>query len=397
MSRKWPTLRNTTTSLVLDENLAPSFPAPFGQQYFVLPTERPEYVFTERLHPATEIDWQCGNLSQANYDELWAFWGTTLARGSMDFTAIDHERRMLFDASWTTWSKTWKRLRGGVQDVPLRIASPYPWTLPIHAAYTTDTPGSTLVSHTLDTSENLTLSGSGELIDYATSTEVLRKNGYALRTKDKYSSPPVGASNNSMSFSRGMGDSSISVFGQFKINGTMSAGATVRFVELADSSNVSPNAYIRLYMTDNSGTLNIFAGWGEGATTETIQITGDKTMNTWYDVGVSHDAVSGKTYLYFAASVTAAQWSRSNDFLYSASPVSVPLSLVSSDTAFPSTVTWTTCNLVRGAAANVWSYTGYAYGQNVFIFNGHMTPHHFNFMRRVSHMWNNKTTGTWPK
>jgi len=395
MSRAWPKLRHETASLNLDLALAPSFPANAGTRYYTFPTEWPAYVTTERLTPATEVSWALRNVKDVS--EPWAFWDTTLARGTLDFTLIDHEGKMLFDTVWPSWDKTWSKLRGGVHNVDMQMVSPFPRTLPVFGAYLTDTSGDVLVDHGLDTSVDLALTSSGLLINKATDSHVLRSNGYALRLADGDSSAPVGASNDAVSFSAGMGDGSISVFGQFKIRGTMNAGATVRLVELADSSATTPSNYMRLYMTDNSGTLNVFLGWSKAGASEIIQITGDKTMTTWYDVGMSHDAVSGKTYLYFAPSVITTQWSLSDNFLYNSTPVSVPLSLVSSDTAFPSTVTWTRLRVMRGAASNVWSTAGYAYGQNMFVFNGHMTPHHFNFMRRVSHMWNNKTTGTWPK
>ena len=117
------------------------------------------------------------------------------------------------------------------------------------------------------------------------------------------------------------------------------------------------------------------------------------TNSTWYDLGFTYDAITQKSFLYFAASGTASGFT---NFLDGETDITEGIGEENNTDAKPQDVAWTGVNLLKELTNDVVADGSNVYIQNPMVFDGRMSEHDFNTMRRLTHLWNQKTT-VYPK
>lgn len=378
-----PYLRYETTNEALDGISGPVFPNRFGGRFYSRPGDKRLYGTTERLHGTTNESWNIEDIKKTRRDEIWDFWNTTLERGYHDCTLIDNRKRMLFDTSWNDWSEVWKKGRGGIHDIDIDYQSPAIWTSPLFGAYPLT--ANNFNEHML-TGDDLSLDG-GTLVNYAADNDILRQNGYALRlegdTATAYGATGTVSWNTTV-------DNSISVYCQFMIDTINNTGTPYVYLWwLTDGTN-----YVRLKAEYNDASTGVFImELSNGGSTSTMTTLGTFNYGTWYDVGFTYNAQNDYVAIYFTSSGTTTF----TDYFDDETNIDNQLEDTLSAAVYPAQTAWNTVRLLREAATGELLATEYAYLQNVFFIDSYISPIEFNTFRRWCYVWNNKTSGTWPK
>jgi hypothetical protein len=308
---------------------------------------------------------------------------------------IDHRGRCLFDASWNAWKTSFQKGRGCTGNVTLDFESPFPWSAPLFAMYPSTT--NNMANHLLDTTKNLALGNCGAMVLNSADSNVLRLNGYALTYSDNSDAYAARVSN--ASFRSGNENSSISVACQFRVP-LLVLGDEFDIFNITDGANVF-RAYAKRY---DASTAYINFEWQKsGFSAEVVQVSAlteiGFTYDTWYDIGFTFDSINAEFHAYYVASASSASaWAKTNNFLNGLTTLTDGIKSDTSPTNYPTGVGWTTITVGGGSDADIFTNAGAkAYIQNVMIFDDFISPFEFNFYRRLWHMWNSKTTGTWPK
>jgi hypothetical protein len=396
-----PYLRYGTTMRALADALAPVFPNPRGTKYHTVIDDRAEYVETTRKHGTTDVSWQVQNLLKPSRDLLWDFWDTTLSKGLYDVTLIDNRARMLFDVSWGAWQERWSKQRGGNHNITLDLQSPVPWTLPCLGAW----PCITFNPYNHNLSGEILSMTDGEMKTHAQDSNVLSETGYGLKTTGIIDSGAQLGASLATQWTPGNGNCSISFFCQAMITGYLTEKPGGGWY------NYNPLDFIRL--TASNGSYFSLGGGFAGCNyitptisdgTNIIQIRkADNNRvpmydNSWFDLCFAYDAVNQEYRFYYKM----ADLSNFVDYFsgltsYEGSDHGMAYTQVvtSGNTFIPNVSQWTELKLSNEAVADILDNKS-IYLQNIFVFDGFMSPADFNTMRRLCFMWNNKTTGSWP-
>jgi hypothetical protein len=366
-----PYFRYESTSLDLAAGVYnPSFPVQAGLSLHSYATEKPKYTITNRLYGTTAINWRSENVKQDDRGTIYDFWNDTLSGGYYDFTVIDNRSRLLFEASWNDWRENWKKLRGGLHDIDYNIEASVPWTPPIWGAYLIQ--DSTLNNFTLQGS-NFSGLGSGATIPTnSTDSNVLRLNGGALKVTPNAGATQIGASAN-VEFKKSDKNGSFSMFCQAMNFKDLSVGRVYPISMLSGS---------------NSFRIGIEApDIIKGFLNSTV-LTVNKTMDigVWYDLCFTYDGTTRVLYLYAMESGTGSTFT---DFL---SDTSTLLDELASTSVTVGIDEWDTINLIQETFPTAIPSDGAVYVQNAMFIDGFVTPFDFNFLRRLCHLWNGKTT-----
>ena len=117
------------------------------------------------------------------------------------------------------------------------------------------------------------------------------------------------------------------------------------------------------------------------------------TNSTWYDLAFTYDAITEKSFLYFAASGTASGFT---DFLDGETDITEGIGEENNQDATVQDIAWTGINLLKELTSDVVADGSNVYIQNPMVFDGRLSEHDFNTLRRLCYLWNLKTT-TYPK
>lgn len=392
-----PYFRYESTLLNLRTGMrAPMFPTPLGLSLHSYVTDKYSYTTTSRMYGTTKLTYTIRNIKRDDFDIIKDFWETTLDNGYNDFTIIDNKSRLLFDASWRTWSFTWSKQRGGVYTINIDIDAPVPWTLPVRAAYCMQLNTTTAVPVTLHT---LNQQGSyftydhintqdGDIVEYSGDTNCLRKyGGVLILAGDSESSQLTGGTLKVNWGSKING--SLSMFCQFRATPT-TFDDKLLLVQIKNDDESSEYALCQWTDGDNQS----FCGRINGNIVQrSVGLNHFTTLGTWYDCAITYDAHNGNVYVYICESGTASF----TDFLSGSTDQTEQIGTYMSTPTTPSNHGYTEINILKedNTGGIIDGYN--AYLQNIFIFDGHLTPMHFNMMRRLCNMWNNKTTEIYPK
>lgn len=358
--------------------IAPNFPVQSGLSLHTYPSGKMSYVTSSRLYGNTNFAYTIKNVKRDDLETIKEFWDSELSQGYYDFTIIDNRARMLFDASWIEWRKRWRKKYGGIYDVIIDVDSSFPWTPPCLGAYLMT--NNNLNNHTLQGS-NLTVTD-GVLTTNDSDSNVLRLNGYALKmTGDGGSSQLTGATG-VVDWKSNI-EGSLSIFCQFR--GVDHVTNRVNLVQLTNSGNTISYA---LWQTDTEfgGDVNgNFVGVSAG-TYHAI------STGTWYDCAISYDAHNENIYIYIAPSALTSF----TDFRSGSTDITDGTGSYMSTPTAPSVSGYNVVNLLADSGLGGIETSEDGYLQNVFVFDGHITPMYFNTLRRLCYMWNNKLQ-EWPK
>jgi hypothetical protein len=357
--------------------MAPNFPVQSGLTLHTYPSGKNSYTTTSRLHGNTNFTYTIKDVKRDDLETIKDFWNT-LSQGYYDFTIIDNRARMLFDASWITWRKRWRKQYGGIYDIIINIDSSFPWTPPCLGAYLMTT--NNLNNHTLQGS-NLTVTD-GALTTQDSDSNVLRSTGYALKMTGNGTSSLLTGATGTVDWKSNI-EGSLSIFCQFR--GVAHDTQRVNLVQLTNSINT--NSYA-LWQTDTEfgGEINgSFVGVSAG-TYHAI------STGTWYDCAISYDAHNDNIYVYIAPSALTSF----TNFRSGSTDIADGTGTYMSVPEPPSATGYTVVNLLTDSGTGGIANGEDGYLQNVMVFDGHITPHYFNTLRRLCYMWNNKTQ-EWPK
>jgi len=370
-----PYFRYETSSLNLKTGMrAPNFPVQSGLSLHTYATEKYSHTTTTRDYGTTSFTYVIKGVKRDDLEIIKSFWETTLDEGYYDFTVIDNKNRMLFEASWNNWRKVWYKRRGGVYDVYVDIESTVPWTLPVIAAY--PMVANNLNDHTLQ-GNDLTLTDAVLASD--TDPNVIRSNGYCLRMDgDSLVSQLTGATGTT-SFSSKSGGS-LSIFCQFRRANTIS-----HRLRLAQITNEAETIDFTVWQSSSQ--------FGGQINNEPVGVAQDVyhtiVSDTWYDCAITYDSHNSTPYVY----ITPSQITTFTNFLYGSTDITDHIGSYMEVPGAPNTGGYTKINLLKEDADGGLVEDGaYGYVQNVFFFDGHMTPMMFNMMRRLCFLWDNATT-----
>lgn len=353
---------------------APNFPIRSGLSLHSYTTEKYGYTITSRMYGTTRFNYEIKNIQKDDYDDLQHFWESTIFTGYEDMTIIDNKGRMLFESSWLTWRATWSKRNGGTYTIYIDIESSVPWTLPCLAAWTFA--NNDVDEYTKD-NDNLTLD-SGVLVDYATDTAINRAYGSALKLTGDSGTSQLTGGTCPINWKH-CGDQSITIFCQFKpvsISGDR--------VIIAQATNSSGSLDFTLWQTTTQfgGRVNDSYVGTEDGTFHVI------STSYWYDAAITYDAHNDTTYVYIVRTDTSGSFTH---FLDGAADLIDGIGSYMIASPVPSINSYTTVNLLKDDTINGATSGQSGYLQNVFFFNGFLSPMDFNTMRRLCYMWNSKT------
>jgi len=365
---------------------APSFPAQEGLSLHSYITEKPFYTVTTRKHGTTAFAWQTNGAKQTDRDTIEDFWYTTLTEGYENFTIIDHRKRMLFEASWNDWIERWTKRNGGVYDITYQIESPIPWTLSTFGIYPMVT--AALINHNLS-GNNLTASN-GSYVQNSVDASVLRLNGYALKMEGDGSSSGLLGASGTVEWVRTTKHNHITLFCQFMADAVLQTG-NLAILEVAHSSNV-----FRIGLKENAGANALFGKIVNNADSAEVRkgtsTYHELTSGTWYDLAFTYDAITQKSFLYFAESGD----SSFTEFLSGETDITEGIGSTNNQDCTVQDIPWTACNILKELTSDVVGDGNNVYVQNPMVFDGTLSPHDFNTLRRLTFLWNKKTD-TYPK
>ena len=116
------------------------------------------------------------------------------------------------------------------------------------------------------------------------------------------------------------------------------------------------------------------------------------TAGTWYDLAFTYDAITQKSFLYFAESGD----SSFTEFLSGETDITEGIGSTNNQDCTVQDIPWTACNILKELTSDVVGDGNNVYVQNPMIFDGTLSPHDFNTLRRLTFLWNKKTD-TYPK
>lgn len=116
------------------------------------------------------------------------------------------------------------------------------------------------------------------------------------------------------------------------------------------------------------------------------------TNSAWYDLAFTYDANTEKSFLYFAESGD----SSFTDFLSGETDITEGIGEYGNQDATVQSIPWTACNLLKELTNDVVADGSNVYIQNAMVFDGFVSSHQFNTLRRLCYLWNKKTD-TYPK
>lgn len=116
------------------------------------------------------------------------------------------------------------------------------------------------------------------------------------------------------------------------------------------------------------------------------------TNGTWYDLAFSYNAITQKSYLYFAASGD----SSFTEFLNGETDISEGIGEYGNADCTVQDIPWTGCNMLKELTNDVVADGSNVYIQNAMVFDGFLGSHDFNTLRRLNYLWNKKSE-TYPK
>ncbi len=363
-------LKYEATELPLINALAPVFSDKYGGKYSTTTNEK-RLSEKERDYALTDKSFSIVNLARPNRDLLHDFWGTTLDSGYNDFSIIDPDNKIYFDANWNDWDQR-RRLNFFSIDLDIRTGGAV--TRPVFAAYPMLSASATISDYLGDNDISLV---NGALV----SGGILRQNGYALYTDETNTVGASGTVHLESKFNR-----STALFCQFKCPETAStAGKNITVVRISDGTETN---YFELNLVAQTGLNNpLLYGYSKaGSTPASLFITTALTPGTWYDTAVTFDKLNSRYTLYVAPSGVSA-FTR---YLQTATPADQYSDTVSDYTDIASVV-WSEVILAKENESGSYNTGGSMYIQNVFIFDGHLTSIDFDQMRRQCYLWNDKT------
>lgn len=373
---------------------SPVFPAQLGLRLHTYALDNPEYAVTNRYHGTTDGVWNMQSVIKSRRDALWAFWADHVERGSQICTFVDHRSRYLFEASWNDWSEVWSTSRGGVFELSINFAAPVPWTVPCWGFWPMVT--SSPINHNLSGSEiAIQAESGGSTAQYADDTDVLRKTGYAFRIAADGSLAamadiPLGWRH------QDDGNKSVTLFAQVRIPEMADSADAMNVVLVAEGPAVLSGRRLAIQLKYVSSSACALSGLiSDGSSTNTVSLAGptypELTVGEWYTVALTYNAMDKNARVYYYA-----EDGEDGNFLEGTEDQGEGILSTESDgTVVPGAAVWGTATILHCEAVDLLASAGYA--QNVFMFDGFMTPSEFNTLRRLCSMWNRKTTGTNPK
>ena len=360
----------------------------------------PAYIVQQRNYKSSTHTYSVVNSSKTAANLIEAAWREKFEHGALNMTVVDHRKRFLFEAGWEKYKQRWKMMRGGVFDIKIDLESPVSWTPPCFAFY--GMVFGDMSCHSGDPYATISLSD-GTMVDYSTDTNILRKNGYALKLADDAGTAQSGASSTALTWEVGKDNGSFSMFCQASIP-EQNAGNDIDILRITDGAGVY--AIRASNYNASTGTMQIEAVWQEsGESEESISITDLSTISAsspslpqWYDIAFVYDGVGNKFFLYVWESAAGSYWSKTNMYLDGETTISDRLASQESPTNYPDLRTFTELYMLDCAAADTFvDDAEYAYLQNVFVIDEYISPQYFNVLRRLCYLWNNKSTGTHPE
>ena len=402
-------LKYLTDNIILTGNLRPSFSDEVGDIFYSMPQAKPKYITTERYFPSVEKQYNIRAMKKADRDLLFAFWNEKLSYGENMFTLIDHRQRCLFNALWDTFGapENWQANRNA-HNLAMKIQNPFGWTLPLHGAFLFE---NNILTEYLGTGINVSLS-SGSLVTHAVDSNVSRENGSALKLVNAGGvfNIQTGAEAYPI-WKSATGKTSISLFCQVGFNTNsfysyiypqtseafnvirLTNGTTSIGLSCAGSDDLS-NVHLEGFVRTSAGASGVAMIEKVGAIPAYIKCP------NWYDLAITYDETTNQVAVYYAPRANVF-----TDFLNGETSVegannfttvhggvlSTPSRIIPALTD----ITWTDMLMLEENLPNILNNP--IYMQNVFVCDSFMTAMDFNFMRRLCHYWNAKTTGVWPK
>jgi len=367
-----------TTKLTFEDLIVPTFPNQVGASFYSMPTEKPEYVTTERLQGTTEIEQNIVGLKYTDRTTVYDFWNTTLSKGLYDFTYVDHRNRCLFNSHWKTWKERWKRRNGCTYDLNIPIESPITWTPPVWAFYPMLNQSATDLYEftTYDGSDNSKTLTIGNLGSKVIGTSAQRSNGYALKITD--GSNALGASSTSLDLEFSTSKKSFSLFGQFT-----SRNLNVGFIDLIRVENSSTGDYVAVqFKREGTDTYTVY-GDINGTTYSELAVDTEIVEILWYDFCFTYDDNNQKAYIYVWP------YDESSFTNYTVDEATIGNVFAVDSVGETISSSFDTIKLLY-EQGNI-LIANDIYLQNPMIFDGFLSPLGFNYMRRLCHIWNNKT------
>jgi len=370
-----PYFRYEGTSLDWNNGVyAPVFPIQRGLSFHTYVTEKPLYTVTGRNYGTTQFNLACEGLKKADRDTVLAFWHTTLLEGYNSFTAIDNRSRMLFETNWNQWRENWRKERGGIYNIPIELESGTVWTPPVWGAYLMA--DDTLDNHNLQ--GNNLAAVNGTMVDHDTDGDILRQNGSALRITGDTGTVITGASG-AVSFQNGTSKNNVTLFCQFMTTAVLSEGR-VYLINLEHGTS-----YYRIAFESENRIYGMIANAGTGVIRKGASTYHTISVDTWYDVAITYDAVNDQNYIYVCASGVTSF----TDFLSGLTDTTDQIGTYGGISVYDGT--WTSVKLLNETTDATVIENEYVYVQNPMIFNGFISPMEFNNLRRLCYLWNNKT------
>jgi hypothetical protein len=383
--------KKETTIKILNGQMAPVYNNDMGIKFHTVPTEKPKYSTTSRIHGTTKFNWLSRNISKTDRDSLYTFFDTTLDHGYDYMSVIDHKKRILFDASWNNWREKWSRMRGGIHTVQYGIESPYVWTPSIFDAFLMERSANYGRSYLYDITGNAIVLDSGT---YNASTVANRLTGYTMRLiAANDSATEKHSSVTGLNYDSTRTYNSITIFCQYFCN---AINSTFYLVNLLAAGNGG----IQLKLSNDAGNHDLVGSVIDSQGNIDVATVGltPLTVDTWYDIAITYDSVNSELKLYWAPSgVTSACEDGEvafTDFLDGAT--SLTDGVVSATTTYPGHKTYTSVEFLKESAVNTLPSGNKAKMQNIFFVDDYISSMQFNFLRRLCYMWNTKSSGINP-
>lgn len=355
----------------------PSYPDNEGLKLHSYSTEMPYYSVTNRMHGTTEKTLGIESLTKTKRSTLESFWKTTLTNGKYGFTYIDPWGKVLFESSWNDWIEEFTNRNGGLYNIAINLKSPCVATVSSFGLYLK----AFLTNHNLNDND-ISLS-SGVLVD-KTDTEITRQNGYALKLAGDFLGEAAYGVNSTVSFKTQYTYNSLSLFTQVKFIATPVLNSFVTPIELYETATSS---VFKLYCVGGGAAVGMYGSVINGSANNITKAAGtyaQLTLDTWYDVAITYNAVNSKIRVYYMPSAVT---SFTNFLTGSDTQEDFILSTNSTPGVYPPDVTWNRLRLIyaQDISDNI------VYLQNAMVFDGYLTPFDFNTLRRLCYLWNGKT------
>jgi hypothetical protein len=399
-------LKCLTNSLDLTGNLRPAFSDTLDNNFYTMPQAKYKYITTERYFPSVEKEYHLQNFKDVDIASLLSFYNDVLEYGKNMFTVIDHRGRCLFDTLWDVFGSPleWRANRNAY-NLTMKLKNPFGWTLPVFGAFLFE---DNFLEEYLYKTINISTS-SAQLINHANDSTVLRENGSALKMIGTTEAHQIGAEAYPV-WKTKTGKNCITIFCQVYFQSLAAYSAQVveifNVIRITDGSNsigISAAATVDLANVYLKGFVRTSAGAGGIAMIEKAgNLPAYIKCPGWYDLAISYDETTGQVVVYYApCTITFTDFlngetdtAGASDFTSSHSGIlTVPSRAIPTFTD----VTWNNLRMMEEYVSDYFGVGDTMYMQNIFVFDSFMTAMDFNFMRRLCHYWNAKTSGVWPK